>query len=814
MSSSQLYRTVHNQWNVSIAFSPRTLTDSQKFRKERDLRFKKLFDVLQFYQLNSDWSLLHFAAYYKYEVNIESFPPEALENVQNSHRTSVLHVAASTGNIQLIRTLLKFLPDVYIFDSNNQTVMHYAMLGTAETVAELIQMPAFYEQLRYRDRLGNTPVDIANQMAKLEIFKILLTQGLTIKLLNLTLPTLFTSTSDEQDSANGRSTEVNVQEFYQDSTPYVQFEPKELADDFDIYSVHYGGCPLHWIDKWSTLKRLFKSKQFDLNYRNRIGDTPLLTLIKRIGLFAPMNAAIPAFIKFDPVPTSDLSSQCTLSTTSWLYLNSTAKSVSQSPDRFVWILRFLSRNADINASDVNGNTALHYAVFNCDLLVVKFLIMFGASLTATNKQNQTPLQLASKRMNEVRSLYNIANLRDIGGLLVMDKTLLKSASHVANSTQLRILWKNYLRVVCALHSQSTIEGKDCRTCKKVRPEKSSSYDSIDSLQADADYKKSMVVLNQFAKDLHKLLDSGNVDNSNGSKKKMEIEGIEETLLPNMLCLDGGMNLFCHESLIQSQILLELQQHLAEPLQSYFQIYTGNGFGAITAALLAINRNPNEIFTFYLKLREKVKLNCSNDSVLETLLQEEFGTEMTLKDVETNYKHHLVVNLIRVDTFPLPLVCMSSSDEKFNTWKLWEVCRASGAGTTMYSSYKDYSDSSILSENPTVDSLTYYYGYMEDKNVAEIPELKEWLEKAPTKSEEAESSLRPLGIVLSIGSSVNYPTDSDSNELKCEKSNPSSQESIFGTENLSKIQDLAMNILTDGDNHVPERFVELSFFLSQ
>ena len=61
-------------------------------------------------------------------------------------------------------------------------------------------------------------------------------------------------------------------------------------------------------------------------------------------------------------------------------------------DNVVRIL--LSRNADINAVDMNGNTALHTAALNSQLSVVKLLLEKNPSLDIQNKVGNTALHLA------------------------------------------------------------------------------------------------------------------------------------------------------------------------------------------------------------------------------------------------------------------------------------------------------------------------------------------------------------------------------------------------------------------------------------
>ncbi len=55
----------------------------------------------------------------------------------------------------------------------------------------------------------------------------------------------------------------------------------------------------------------------------------------------------------------------------------------------------LSQKADVNAPQVDGTTALHWAVYRDDLAVVDQLIKAGAKVSAANREGITPLYMAS-----------------------------------------------------------------------------------------------------------------------------------------------------------------------------------------------------------------------------------------------------------------------------------------------------------------------------------------------------------------------------------------------------------------------------------
>jgi uncharacterized protein len=61
----------------------------------------------------------------------------------------------------------------------------------------------------------------------------------------------------------------------------------------------------------------------------------------------------------------------------------------------------LSQHADVNAAQVDGMTALHWAVFRDDNEAARLLLEAGAKVTATNRYGVTPLSLACTNGNGV-----------------------------------------------------------------------------------------------------------------------------------------------------------------------------------------------------------------------------------------------------------------------------------------------------------------------------------------------------------------------------------------------------------------------------
>ncbi|WP_353283576.1 ankyrin repeat domain-containing protein [Wolbachia endosymbiont (group A) of Pogonocherus hispidulus] len=99
------------------------------------------------------------------------------------------------------------------------------------------------------------------------------------------------------------------------------------------------------------------------------------------------------------------------------------------------------QGANLEAKDINGNTALHNACSNGHLKVVEYLIEKGASLKAKNKDGKTPLDLAIQegRIDIVQAIEQIQS--DLNGKLlsaVKNGDLNKIEDLVSQGTSLEV----------------------------------------------------------------------------------------------------------------------------------------------------------------------------------------------------------------------------------------------------------------------------------------------------------------------------------------------------------------------------------------
>ncbi|GFR88534.1 ankyrin [Elysia marginata] len=90
----------------------------------------------------------------------------------------------------------------------------------------------------------------------------------------------------------------------------------------------------------------------------------------------------------------------------------------------------LAQNPQVNAQDINGDTALHVAVQNSLEIKVKVLLGSGADANAVDGEYRTPLMLAFKNLD----LIILKTLLEVGG----------GITSLMNSPQIKLQWKTDL----------------------------------------------------------------------------------------------------------------------------------------------------------------------------------------------------------------------------------------------------------------------------------------------------------------------------------------------------------------------------------
>src|SRR5262245_29246985 len=99
----------------------------------------------------------------------------------------------------------------------------------------------------------------------------------------------------------------------------------------------------------------------------------------------------------------------------------------------------LQRKADVNASQVDGMTALHWATYQDDAETVQLLVKAGANVKAANRYGVTPLALAITNGNADMVDLFLKSGADPNGALPGGETPLMTAARVGNVASVKAL---------------------------------------------------------------------------------------------------------------------------------------------------------------------------------------------------------------------------------------------------------------------------------------------------------------------------------------------------------------------------------------
>src|SRR5215831_4871662 len=101
--------------------------------------------------------------------------------------------------------------------------------------------------------------------------------------------------------------------------------------------------------------------------------------------------------------------------------------------------KLLDEHSDVNASQADGATALHWAVFHSDKEMVDILLRAGANTKAANREGATPLWLASTNGDAAIIAALLKAGADPNEHLPLGRTPLMAASRTGNVDALRVL---------------------------------------------------------------------------------------------------------------------------------------------------------------------------------------------------------------------------------------------------------------------------------------------------------------------------------------------------------------------------------------
>ncbi|CAH1987400.1 unnamed protein product [Acanthoscelides obtectus] len=354
------------------------------------------------------------------------------------------------------------------------------------------------------------------------------------------------------------------------------------------------------------------------------------------------------------------------------------------------VVALLSRQADADIGDKDGNRPLHLAVKTGNQSIIQALIVFGVDLDVLNNAGETARHLMTKDQ-EAKLLY-------------------------------------YLAAVGARRCLPDVSGctDGCRY--------NGTYEGIPP-------PKPIGPTNREVLNLMLSVATMEVASSKYPDGKFPKHG-------RLLCLDGGGI----RGLVLVQMLLELEKIIGKPMTHCFDWLAGTSTGGILALGIAAGKTMKECQCLYFSLKHHT-FNGSrpySSEPLENVLRETFGTQTVMSDI----KHpKVMVTGVLVDRKPVELHLFRTyaspndilevvhdspyelpppPDKQF----VWEVGRATGAAPTYFRAFKKFLDGGLIANNPTLDALT------------EIHEHTLAL-KAKGRSHEA----TPVTVVVSLGTGL-------------------------------------------------------------
>ncbi|XP_019877346.2 85/88 kDa calcium-independent phospholipase A2 isoform X2 [Aethina tumida] len=347
----------------------------------------------------------------------------------------------------------------------------------------------------------------------------------------------------------------------------------------------------------------------------------------------------------------------------------------------------LSRQANPNLGDCNGDRPIHLAVKEGNLSIIQCLIIFGADLDVLNNAGESPRHL------------------------------------LTNDQEQRLLY--YLHAVGAKRCPADMIG--CTEGCKFN----GSFDGIPPPEVLGPTNRE--ALNQMLSVA--AMEAAAAKHPDG---KFPQHG-------RLLALDGGGI----RGLILVQMLLELETILNKPIGNCFDWIAGTSTGGILGLAIATGKTMQECLCLYFRLKEQtfVGMRPYSSQALENILKDTFGMETVMSDIKhpkimitgvladrkpvdlhlfRNYKSASEILGVSIDS---PFKKPPPPSEQF----VWEVGRATGAAPTYFRAFGRYLDGGLIANNPTLDALT------------EIHEHCIAL-KAVGRDEEA----APVSVVVSLG----------------------------------------------------------------
>ncbi|CAH0547476.1 unnamed protein product [Brassicogethes aeneus] len=319
----------------------------------------------------------------------------------------------------------------------------------------------------------------------------------------------------------------------------------------------------------------------------------------------------------------------------------------------------LSRQANPDLGDCDGNRPIHLAVKEGNLRIIQCLIVFGANFDLVNNAGETARHLLTKDQDQKFLYY----LHAVGAK--------RCNPDMVNCTQ---------------------------GCKH-----DGTFDGIPPPEVMGPTNRE--VLNQMLAVAGMDVASSKVGNGKFPKHG------------RLLCLDGGGI----RGLVLVQTLLELENAFGKPIGQCFDWIAGTSTGGILGLAIASGKTMQECLCLYFRLKEMtfVGIRPYSSEALENILKDTFGTETVMSDI----RHpKLMITGVLADRKPVELHLFRNYDSPSEilgvkhdspfeaprpprTQYMWEVGRATGAAPTYFRAFGRYLDGGLIANNPTLDALT-------------------------------------------------------------------------------------------------------------
>eukprot|EP00731_Ephydatia_muelleri_P031640 Em0023g147a len=364
-------------------------------------------------------------------------------------------------------------------------------------------------------------------------------------------------------------------------------------------------------------------------------------------------------------------------------------------------------SAKINQPDNNGDTPLHYAVRDGDLLCTKLFLAFDANINACNGNNKTPLDLATEMVasNPPSSPENHASqVKDVIGNASSILKLLQASGALTNQK-----WREYYESLLPSRQMSMdVALGDEEGAYETPPHSLRLIDLFSGLS-------SVDICDKLEEEINHRLHGGQTMNDVSEAfavtlQSRELKRYKETLPPpvklgdRVLSLDGGGI----KGLVQIEVLTQLEASNNQTIPELFDWIVGTSTGGILAlAIVYAKKSLKELRQLYFRLREKVFANPRgmnyDTEALEELLKENFGTTMCMNDV-----HHpkvLIGAVCKKTTDPQLHFFNNCFDDEFSTQPVWKVARYTSAAPVFFTEFENYVDGGLMANNPCGFALT-------------------------------------------------------------------------------------------------------------